>query len=48
MSDTSDKKDRRKKGSDRRESAGKMKEQYIDYFIPKEEEQRTGEDRRKK
>ncbi len=34
--------------SDRREIPNKMKEKYIDYFVPEEENKRTGKDRRDK
>ncbi|MCP3874750.1 MAG: hypothetical protein GY699_16560 [Desulfobacteraceae bacterium] len=39
-------KDNRKPNSDRRESSGKMKEEFIDFFIPENEEKRNGKDRR--
>lgn len=32
---------------DRRESGNKMSEKFVKYFIPEEEENRTGKDRRK-
>ncbi len=39
---------RRNPKSDRREIPDKMKEKYIDYFVPEEEDKRTGKDRRDK
>lgn len=36
-----------RKGKDRRENDDKHSESYIDCFIPEDEEQRSGTDRRK-